>query len=91
MNASSSKSEAESSNKMTVDEKLEAKVRAMLEEENSNMSGDSSDSGSENENHGMMDSMSEISDSTNDHHSQYEEAGSSTSKRSADEMSEGER
>lgn len=89
MNASSSKSEAESSNKMTVDEKLEAKVRAMLEEENSNMSGDSSDSESENENHGMMDSMSEISDSTNDHHSQYEEAGSSTSKRSADEMSEG--
>lgn len=90
MNASSSKSEAESSNQMTVDEKLEAQVRAMLEEENSNMSGDSSDSESENENHGMMDSMSEISDSTNDHNSQYEEAGSFTSKRSADEMSEGE-
>lgn len=75
-------------NSMTVDEKLEAKVREMLEEENSNGSVNSSDSDSENENQTGIDSMSEISDSTYDQHSQYEEAESSTSKRSADEMSE---
>lgn len=50
MNVSFLKFEVESSNKMTVDEKLEVKVRVMLEEENFNMFGDSLDSESENEN-----------------------------------------
>lgn len=69
MNASFLKFEVESSNKMTVDEKLEVKVRVMLEEENFNMFGDSLDSESENENYGMMDSMSEILDFINDYYS----------------------
>lgn len=91
MNVSFLKFEVESSNKMTVDEKLEVKVRVMLEEENLNMFGDSLDSESENENYGMMDSMSEILDFINDYYSQYEEVGSFTFKRSVDEMFEGER
>lgn len=69
MNVSFLKFEVESSNKMTVDEKLEVKVRVMLEEENFNMFGDSLDSESENENYGMMDSMSEILDFINDYYS----------------------
>lgn len=69
MNVSFLKFEVESSNKMTVDEKLEVKVRVMLEEENLNMFGDSLDSESENENYGMMDSMSEILDFINDYYS----------------------
>ncbi|XP_055998604.1 bromodomain adjacent to zinc finger domain protein 2B-like isoform X7 [Ostrea edulis] len=83
-------SQAESSNQMTVDEKLEAKVRAMLEEENSNDSGsgESEDSDSENENQAGMDSMSEISDSTNEHLGSSKDTRSTCSKRSADEMSE---
>lgn len=91
MNVSFLKFEVESSNKMTVDEKLEVKVRVMLEEENFNMFGDSLDSESENENYGMMDLMSEILDFINDYYSQYEEVGSFTFKRSVDEMFEGER
>lgn len=69
MNVSFLKFEVESSNKMIVDEKLEVKVRVMLEEENLNMFGDSLDSESENENYGMMDSMSEILDFINDYYS----------------------
>lgn len=69
MNVSFLKFEVESSNKMTVDEKLEVKVRVMLEEENLNMFGDSLDLESENENYGMMDSMSEILDFINDYYS----------------------
>lgn len=69
MNVSFLKFEVESSNKMTVDEKLEVKVRVMLEEENLNMFGDLLDSESENENYGMMDSMSEILDFINDYYS----------------------
>lgn len=69
MNVSFLKFEVESSNKMTVDEKLEVKVRVMLEEENFNMFGDLLDSESENENYGMMDSMSEILDFINDYYS----------------------
>lgn len=69
MNVSFLKFEVESSNKMTVDEKLEVKVRVMLEEENFNMFGDSLDLESENENYGMMDSMSEILDFINDYYS----------------------
>lgn len=69
MNVSFLKFEVESSNKMTVDEKLEVKVRVMLEEENFNMFGDSLDSESENENYGMMDLMSEILDFINDYYS----------------------
>lgn len=82
--------QAESSKQMTVDEKLEAKVRAMLEEENSNDSGsgESEDSDSENENQAGMDSMSEISDSTNEHLGSSKDTRSTCSKRSADEMSE---
>lgn len=69
MNVSFLKFEVESSNKMTVDEKLEVKVRVMLEEENLNMFGDLLDLESENENYGMMDSMSEILDFINDYYS----------------------
>lgn len=69
MNVSFLKFEVESSNKMTVDEKLEVKVRVMLEEENLNMFGDLLDSESENENYGMMDLMSEILDFINDYYS----------------------
>lgn len=69
MNVSFLKFEVESSNKMTVDEKLEVKVRVMLEEENFNMFGDLLGSESENENYGMMDSMSEILDFINDYYS----------------------
>lgn len=69
MNVSFLKFEVESSNKMIVDEKLEVKVRVMLEEENLNMFGDSLDLESENENYGMMDSMSEILDFINDYYS----------------------
>lgn len=69
MNVSFLKFEVESSNKMTVDEKLEVKVRVMLEEENFNMFGDLLDLESENENYGMMDSMSEILDFINDYYS----------------------
>lgn len=69
MNVSFLKFEVESSNKMTVDEKLEVKVRVMLEEENLNMFGDLLDWESENENYGMMDSMSEILDFINDYYS----------------------
>lgn len=69
MNVSFLKFEVESSNKMIVDEKLEVKVRVMLEEENLNMFGDLLDSESENENYGMMDSMSEILDFINDYYS----------------------